>query len=243
MLIREGRARQIAHDRRLACALALVAGSLNSAGFYAAGVFSANMTGNVSAFAGRVALGDILTGTFYLAILAMFVLGAASSTALVMLGKRRGVGRVYVVAVLAEAALLALLGTADLSLSQPDRGTVLVVGLAFLMGAQNAIVTLISDARVRTTHVSGMATDIGIELGRLVEIAVRRASVEEARPHRGRIALHGLTIAAFCVGGVLGVVAYKAWGAGLLFGAAGLLMSLALSAYLPERGPAPVARP
>ncbi len=230
MLIREGRARQLAHDRRLVCALALVAGSLNSAGFYAAGVFSSNMTGNVSAFAGRVALGDFLTGTFYLAILAMFVLGAASSTSLVMLGKRRGVDRVYVVAILAEAALLALLGTADLYLSEPDRGTVLVVGLAFLMGAQNAIVTLISDARVRTTHVSGMATDIGIELGRLVEIAVRRAGVEEAGPRRERIALHGVTITAFCVGGVLGVVAYKAWGAGLLFGTAGLLVCLALSA-------------
>jgi uncharacterized membrane protein YoaK (UPF0700 family) len=33
----------------------------------------------------------------------------------------------------------------------------------FLMGLQNAVVTRISNARVRTTHVSGTATDIGIE--------------------------------------------------------------------------------
>ena len=35
---------------------------------------------------------------------------------------------------------------------------------------QNAVVTHISDARVRTTHVSGMATDIGIELGTAFDI-------------------------------------------------------------------------
>ncbi len=51
MLIREGEDRSFAHDTRLACTLALIAGALNSAGFLVVGVFSANMTGNVSTLA------------------------------------------------------------------------------------------------------------------------------------------------------------------------------------------------
>lgn len=237
MLIREGQARSFAHDRRLACTLALIAGSLNSAGFYTVGVFSANMTGNVSTLADEFALGDIITGTFYLAIVAAFVLGAVSSTLLTAIGKRRGIDRIYAFAVLIEALLLALLGVADLFLPVVARSAVLAFGLSFLMGAQNAIVTLISNARVRSTHVSGMATDVGIEIGHLIEIALRRAAVGEAKPYRDRLGLHGVTIAAFCLGGVLGVMAYKAWGAWLLFGAAGVLACLSLPASLPRRRP------
>ena len=40
--------------------------------------------------------------------------------------------------------------------------------LCFIMGLQNATVTKISGARIRTTHVTGMVTDVGIELGKLV---------------------------------------------------------------------------
>jgi uncharacterized membrane protein YoaK (UPF0700 family) len=62
MLIREGNERTIAIDVKLATSLAAVAGSLNTAGFQAAGFFSANMTGNVSS------LSDYLgTGQFALA--------------------------------------------------------------------------------------------------------------------------------------------------------------------------------
>ena len=177
MLIRQGRDRSLVHDRRLACALALVAGALNSAGFYAVGVFSANMTGNVSILADRLALGDLLPGFFYLGILATFVLGAAVSALITSAGKHHRIHAIYALAVLAEAALLTALGFADLWLAPGMREPVLVFGLSFSMGLQNAIVTRISDARVRTTHISGMATDLGIELGCLLDIALRQGEV------------------------------------------------------------------
>lgn len=230
MLITEGAARSLAVDRRLACLMALVAGGLNSAGFYAVGFFSANMTGNVSTLADHVALGDLLAGAFSLAIVASFVLGAALSAFVTSTGKRRGVVRIYALAILAEAGLLALLGWADLRLQAPVRSPVLVFGLSFLMGMQNAIVTRISEARVRTTHVSGMATDVGIGLGCLAELALRGGPDEAARPYRDKLKLHGATILSFCTGGVFGVFAYRAVGAWLLFGAAALLAAAALPA-------------
>jgi len=37
--------------------------------------------------------------------------------------------------------------------------------LCFIMGLQNAVITKISHAEIRTTHVTGLVTDVGIELG------------------------------------------------------------------------------
>ena len=40
--------------------------------------------------------------------------------------------------------------------------------LCYLMGLQNALITKISRAEIRTTHVTGLVTDIGIEMGKLI---------------------------------------------------------------------------
>ncbi len=42
-----------------------------------------------------------------------------------------------------------------------------VMLLCFIMGLQNAVITKLSHAEIRTTHVTGVVTDIGIELGKL----------------------------------------------------------------------------
>lgn len=42
-----------------------------------------------------------------------------------------------------------------------------VMLLCFIMGLQNAIITKLSQARIRTTHITGLVTDMGIELGKL----------------------------------------------------------------------------
>lgn len=43
-----------------------------------------------------------------------------------------------------------------------------VLLLCFITGLQNAIVTKISQAEIRTTHMTGVITGLGIELGRLI---------------------------------------------------------------------------
>lgn len=48
--------------------------------------------------------------------------------------------------------------------------------LCFIMGMQNATITKISGARIRTTHATGMITDIGIEVGRAVYSVLRPRS-------------------------------------------------------------------
>ena len=198
------------------------------------GFFSANMTGNVSLLADHVALGEKLAGAVLLAVVLAFIGGAAVSTLLINAGRRRQIRGIYAYSILAEAVLL---GCGDLWLPELGRGPVLVAGLGFLMGLQNAVVTRISDARVRTTHVSGMVTDIGIELGMLLDIARGREPRVEAGPYRSRLRLHGQTVLSFLGGGIAGVVVYQAAGGWLLVGIAAFLLLVAMTGIVRSRSP------
>lgn len=220
MLVHEGEARTRAKDESLAWTFASLAGALNAAGFYAFGSYSSNMTGNVSALADHLGLGDLRLALHALALVATFVMGAMIATLLIGAGRERCLRGVYAYGVLAEAALLAGLGSLAPWLPADSRGAVLALGLSFLLGLQNATVTQITNARVRTTHVTGMVTDIGIGLANLLE---RHPAAD-----RGKLRLHLVTVAAFLGGGLVGVLLYRWLGTALLFVVAGLLATLAI---------------
>lgn len=215
MLIHEGDQRSPAIDVKLAILLAAVAGALNASGFQAAGFFSANMTGNVSSLSDQIGLGHFGVSGMFIALILAFVTGAFCSGLLIEAGRRRGIRGIYAYSILLEAALLAGLAIADLTL--PTFGTGLLIALSFIMGLQNAATTRISDARVRTTHVSGMATDIGLGL----------ASLAYGNGPQ-RLKLHLSTLAAFLLGGIGGVVIYLTIGGWLMLVVALILLIIAL---------------
>ena len=226
MLISEGDKRTFRIDGQLAVLFAAIAGALNAAGFQAAGYFSANMTGNASSFSDHMALGDWpLAGLFALFITA-FIVGAMVSGLLIQWGGARGSRAKYAYGIVLEGTVVLLLGfTHLLGLLHPHG---LVLGLSFAMGIQNAATTRISNARVRTTHVSGMATDVGIELATLFDIK-RGVEPEEDWPaNRSRLRLHTTTILAFVFGGIAGVLLYGYIAGAMLVGAGILLVSIAV---------------
>ena len=219
MLIREGNERNQSIDLRLAAMLSLVAGALNAAGFELAGLFSANMTGNISAMADNLAKGGWGAALLFGLIVVVFILGALIAGLLIEAGRQRGKRRIYAVVVALEAGLLILTGLAALAGLTGADGVEIICLLAVALGMQNAVSTRISRARVRTTHVSGMATDIGLSLAGLW-----LRSAESAR-YRGLLALHVTTILAFLGGGVLGVVLHRIAGP-VTFLCCGLLLAL-----------------
>jgi uncharacterized membrane protein YoaK (UPF0700 family) len=237
MLVQQGAARTGLIDRRLAGTLAAIAGAVNVAAFQAVGFFAANMTGNASSASDRAAFGQLRPAGFLMAIVGTFIFGAAVSSLLIAIGRRRGMPGVYAFSILAEAVLMALLSLADPLLAPPWRGPVLVLGLSFLMGLQNAVVTHISSARVRTTHISGMATDIGIGLGLLLYMACGGERTTERAMLLGNLRLHGVTILCFLAGGLVGGLVYRAIGITLLLGCAVLLLLIALPQALKATRP------
>lgn len=100
--------------------------------------------------------------------------------------------------------LIALFGRL-LILQNPD---LLACSLLFAMGLQNSFVTRISNAVVRTTHLTGLFTDLGIELSQL--IFYRQEA--EKKKLRASIRLRFTIIGCFFIGGVAGGVFYSRLG-------------------------------
>jgi uncharacterized membrane protein YoaK (UPF0700 family) len=218
MLVSVGDERSSNVDMVLAGLMSSIAGALNAAGFLIAGSFTANMTGNISAFADYFANGEILLSLSFAGLVAAFIAGAGVAAIAIQSGRKRQSRSIYAQVISAEAVLLVFL-SAGLALSPVAvEQALLVVGLSFSMGIQNAVTTMISSARVRTTHVSGMATDIGIELAALVGDAAYR---EDAR---SKLSLHSLTLICFSIGGICGALLLGAVGHWLFVIAAVLLL-------------------
>ncbi len=224
MLLTGQSARHLGLDRALGFRLAVVAGAVNVVGFRAFGLFSANMTGNVSALSLHLARAHLAAALLLGLVLLAFLAGAAGSTLLVEAGKKRSVDSVFAIGLLIEAAGLATLGGLALLVPSLDRPALLVPALAFLMGLQNAITTQISRERVRTTHLSGIITDLGIGLGLLARRAAGRTLSAEGALVLPRFSLYLVTASGFLAGGVLGGGIYDRFGLVVLPLAALLLL-------------------
>ena len=231
MLVKVGEARSSNIDLVLAGLLSSIAGALNAVGFVIAGSFTANMTGNISASADHLAHGAIITSLSFLGLVAAFIGGASMAALAIQSGERRRIRSIYALAITGEAVILLVLGTALAFSSANVHETGLVIVLSFIMGLQNAVTTMISRARVRTTHVSGMATDIGIELAALVgDERTRR----DAMPKLG---LHSLTLACFAIGGVCGALLFQYIGTSIFAIAAVVLLLIAVPEALRAHRP------
>jgi uncharacterized membrane protein YoaK (UPF0700 family) len=154
----------------LGLTLAFVGGAANAGGFMAVHQYTSHMTGIVSALAGHLALGALDLAFDGAGALLSFLAGAACSAVMVNFARRRSLHSTFALPLLLEACLLLVFGVVGSGL-QGVRGLFVpatVMLLCFMMGLQNAVITKLSHAEIRTTHITGIVTDIGIELGKLV---------------------------------------------------------------------------
>lgn len=213
-------------NRDLAVLLTLTAGIVNSVGFMAIALYTSHMTGLTAMLADTLAAGALDVALLCLVGITAFVAGAAACALLFNWGRRRGLRSRYANVLLVEAMLVLLIGLVAEQLSTDGRSWALIALLGLTMGLQNAIITKISNAQIRTTHVTGMITDIGIELGKLA-YPRRRGDPEPVRPDLGRLGLHALLVSTFFLGGLVGALAYGAIGFVTVVPTACLLLAFA----------------
>lgn len=224
-----GKERSQQANRHLAFFLSFIAGAINAGGFLAVGQYTSHMSGIVSSMADHLALGNVGLALSGLGALLSFVTGAACSAVLVNWGRRQGLQSEYAFPLVLEAILLMCFGLLGSHLARHEALFVpmTVMLLCFIMGLQNAIITKLSEARIRTTHVTGLVTDMGIELGKLLywNISGNDSDRLFVRADRRKLRLLASLVALFFVGGVIGAVGFKHIGfAATLFLAAILLV-------------------
>ncbi len=170
------------------------------------------MTGIVSAMADNLALGlyvPVLAG--FVGLLS-FLMGSACTAIMVNYARRRNMHSEYAFPLLLEAMLLLCFGILGATWAETSGlvVSVTVMLLCFMMGLQNAVITKISNAEIRTTHVTGIVTDIGIELGKLVYWnSGRHGEQPMVMANRDHLKVLSLLLMFFFVGGIVGALSFK----------------------------------
>jgi len=216
--------------------LAIVAGALNAGGYLAINQYTSHMTGMVSMFADQLVLGNFDLVTVAAGSWLAFVMGAACTAAMVSYGNRRDHSHVFARPLLLEAVLILIFGSIGGTLEQRELAEVslAVILLCFTMGLQNALITKVSRAEIRTTHITGLTTDLGIELGKL--FYWNRTNRDAMHPailaNRDKLRIHFLLIGAFLLGGIAGAMGFKYLG---FVSAIPLALALALISLANQR--------
>ncbi len=230
------RHRSASTTRWMGFVLAFNAGAINAGGFLVVGMYTSHMSGFASQVADSMILGKgaMLLGA--VGALLSFVAGAAASALIVGWGGQHRLRSAFALPLLLEAALLlpfGLMGAITLNLHTPFAVPPTVLLLAFIMGLQNAVGTQASGGRVRSTHMTGNVTDLGIELGRLV-YRNRQGLLPDrrVRADRGRMRLHGGLLLSFIGGGIFGAAGFSYVGFFWVIPLAVLLLVLAMPPVL-----------
>ncbi len=207
------RDRTEASDRHLAFYLTFIAGAANAGGFMAVHQYTSHMSGVVSSLADNLVLGEVELLLAGLTALVFFLFGAGVSAILINWGRRRNLRSIYALPLALEACLLLLFALSGM-LGPIGHGlTFLIIALlCFVMGLQNAIITKLSGARIRTTHVTGLVTDTGIELGKLFYWNSRQQTEQGFAPVQADMAklwLLARMVGLFFLGGVTGAILFQ----------------------------------
>jgi uncharacterized membrane protein YoaK (UPF0700 family) len=221
MFHHQGPGRSERQNRILAGYLAFVGGYVNSAGFVLIGSFTSHVTGNVGRFANDLASRQYDAAAAAFPMIVAFFAGAFVASMAIESNFFGRVPYAYGVALLGESALLVLFTELSRLLSHvapvphPRLLDAEAAILCAAMGMQNSLVTRLSGAVVRTTHLTGVFTDLGIEGARWfrwwrgtlserlrVKLAFGRNPPE--RPSGVKAALLATIAAAFTLGAIVG---------------------------------------
>ncbi len=204
MFRHQGKTRTLRHNKKIASLLSFVAGTVNIIGFLSVQRLTTNVTGHFAFFIDDVFKLQFARSLVYFLYIASFFLGSFAVSLSIEALSRRNERFVYSIPTLTESFILlviAIIGPVFVALN----ANLIACILLFAMGLQNALVTRISGAMVRTTHLTGLFTDLGIELAQLYFHPETGQRVKLIATIRLRLRI----IAYFFAGGIVGGIGYS----------------------------------
>lgn len=177
--------------------LALTAGYINSIVVLLGTLPVTHLTGTVTRLSLDLGRGDRADALFVAGLAASFVLGACASGVIIG-GSTLRLGRRYGIAIMVEAALIAAA-----ALLVPSSLVLGAMVAAVAAGLQNAMASSYRNLIIRTTHVTGLLTDIGFMAGQV--LAGHRIA-------GWRFTFIGSLLIAFVLGGIAGVLGHARLG-------------------------------
>lgn len=199
-----GKTRTLTHNLRIASLLSFVAGIVNVAGFLSVQKLTTNVTGHFAFLVDEVFKLNFIKGLIFFSYIFFFLLGSFISSFLVEYVERINERYVFTIPVIIESIILFIVGGYGHLLIK-DFPDVIACSLLFAMGLQNSLVTRISNAVVRTTHLTGLFTDLGIELSQLFFYK----QSDQKKKLLSSIKLRLTIISFFFIGGIISGIFYS----------------------------------
>lgn len=198
----------------LGAILCFVAGAINAGGFLAVGMYTSHMSGVVSSMADNLVLGHGVLLWIGFGSLMAFIGGAMTTAMMVRWALRRNLRSAFGRPLLVEAILLLVFGLFGAAIDARSVALVpyTVVLLCFIMGLQNALITKQSNGEIRTTHITGLVTDIGIELGLFFYINRHFPESTRVRANRKKLGMHLKLLLSFIAVAICGAWGFKTVG-------------------------------
>ena len=205
MFRHKGKTRTIKHNLRIASLLSFVAGIVNVAGFLAIQRLTTNVTGHFAFIVEEILKLNFWQSFIYFLYIFFFFLGSFVSNLLVEIISKTNDRFIYVIPTIIESLILFFLAIFGQFLISQNPN-LLACAMLFAMGLQNSLVTTISNSTVRTTHLTGLFTDLGIELSQLFFYKQK----DQKDKLYASIKLRLTIITFFFLGGLLGGIFYSA---------------------------------
>ncbi|MGN6400496.1 MAG: YoaK family protein [Flavisolibacter sp.] len=222
MFRHRGKHRTLVHNLKLASLLSFVAGIVNVTGLFALQRLTTNVTGHFAYFADEMSKKNFTYAWVYLLYILAFLSGSFFSNTLVEIISKRNARFVNIIPVSIEVFILAFIAFLGQDTVETNIN-IIACSLLFAMGLQNALVTNISNSVVRTTHLTGLFTDLGIELSQFFFFK----KPEQQKKLRSSVKLRFTIICFFFLGCIIGGLLYSQYAIlTLLLGAAVLLAGL-----------------
>ncbi|MCB9365309.1 MAG: DUF1275 domain-containing protein [Flavobacteriales bacterium] len=224
MFRHQGKSRTLKHNLQIATVLSFVAGMVNVTGYLSFKQLTTNVTGHFALFINDVAGFEFWKGTIYFLYIFSFLLGSFLSSYLIEAYRSNKQLNIFFLPTIIESLTLISIGLFS-NFYEIESLDLVVCLLLFAMGLQNSFVTKISNAIVRTTHLTGLFTDLGIDISQLF--------FPKLHPNRKKlkanIKLRIYIISFFFAGGLVGGFFYSRLNLRLntlIFGGLILLVSL-----------------
>lgn len=204
MFRHKGKSRTLKHNLRIASVLSFVAGIVNVAGFLSVQRLTTNVTGHFAFFVDEIFKFNLWEGFIYFLYIFFFFLGSFISNVIVEIVSKINDKLIYIIPIFIESLILFLVAFFGEFLISKNPN-LLAFSLLFAMGFQNSLVTTISNATVRTTHLTGLFTDLGIELSQLFFYKKNDQKLKLFASIKLRLTI----ISFFFIGGLLGGIFYS----------------------------------
>jgi len=207
MFTHSGSHRTPNHNLKLATLLGLTAGLVNAEGFLGFSVLTTNLTGHAALLAEGIVQQNWQSARIIILWMLLFLGGAfTSSLCLSLLGAHQRFS--YSIPIVIEITTLVFSAIHGDKYDGSILSKIALPGsLLFAMGLQNALVSMVSGSVVRTTHLTGTFTDLGIELAQLV-----KNNTNERAALRSKIKLKLFIICSFMSGAIAGAVLFHCIG-------------------------------